>query len=244
MYIDLLNSDNYLSVNITLAKALGLEGAVYCSELFNIVKKAQKKNKLIDGYLVKVDREYIQERTTLTVEKQLQIESAWKEMNLLSKSQDDIISLNIPLFVKLISDIDEINSEELTLLKNKLVVKTDDDKKEIKRTAQKINLKNHLTYPDAEVQSALQEWIESVFARPQRSMTKAMVDKFIGTLKNYTSDKETIFSIIEIATKYGYVSCLDAIKVHEDRKQQKLDAANRMPRVTVQQRATQLGKKY
>ena len=65
MLIDLLNSYNYLMVNMSAIHIFGLNTAVYCAELLNISKKAYKKKKLIDGVYFEVDRKFIREQTSL-----------------------------------------------------------------------------------------------------------------------------------------------------------------------------------
>ena len=65
MLIDLLCTDNYVSFNINIAKVMGLNYAIYISELLNISNKATAKKKLLDGKF-KVDRDYIANRTTNT----------------------------------------------------------------------------------------------------------------------------------------------------------------------------------
>ena len=48
MLIELLSFSNYGSYNVKLANVLGLETAVYLSEIMNINERALRKNKLDD----------------------------------------------------------------------------------------------------------------------------------------------------------------------------------------------------
>ena len=77
MLLDLLSSSNQLSFNIKVAQLVGLHSAIYLSELMAINEKAIRKNKTlnIDGLdFFKVDRKYIAERTTITIEEQYKLD--------------------------------------------------------------------------------------------------------------------------------------------------------------------------
>ena len=76
MILDLLSSDMYVSYNVQIANKIGLEEAIYISELININRKAIQKNKIEDGYF-NIDRKYITNRTTFKLEKQIE----FMEMN-------------------------------------------------------------------------------------------------------------------------------------------------------------------
>ena len=64
MLINLISSSNYQSYNVIIAKALGLETAVYLNALIEINEKAIRKNKLVDEHFL-IDRNYILERTNI-----------------------------------------------------------------------------------------------------------------------------------------------------------------------------------
>lgn len=63
MLIDLLSMSNYVNYNVKVAQILGLDAAIYVSELLNINDKALHKNKVKGEYFT-IDRMYIQSRTT------------------------------------------------------------------------------------------------------------------------------------------------------------------------------------
>ena len=65
MFIDLLNTENYVQFNVKTANIFGLHTAIYLQLLLSVFEKAQRKNKLIDGY-VKLDRSYVTSLTTLS----------------------------------------------------------------------------------------------------------------------------------------------------------------------------------
>ena len=78
MLLDLLSSSNQLSFNIKVAQLVGLNSAVYLSELMAINEKAIRKNKThnVNGLdFFKVDRKYIAERTTITVTEQYKLDN-------------------------------------------------------------------------------------------------------------------------------------------------------------------------
>ena len=60
----------YVSYNVRLAHILDLPTAVYVSELININRKAIEKEKLKGDGFFKLDRNYIELRTTLKKEEQ------------------------------------------------------------------------------------------------------------------------------------------------------------------------------
>ena len=78
MLLDLLSSSNQLSFNIKVAQLVGLQGAVYLSELMAINEKAIRKNKIhcVDNLdFFKVDRKYITDRTTISTEDQYKLDN-------------------------------------------------------------------------------------------------------------------------------------------------------------------------
>ena len=64
MIVDLLSPANYIMVNRDAVKTLGLNTAVYTSELLTIYKKVVTKKKFVnDDKFFEVDRAYIEKQT-------------------------------------------------------------------------------------------------------------------------------------------------------------------------------------
>ena len=78
MILDLLSTDMYISFNIKLAHRIGLQAAIYLGELLNINKKAIQKEKIIDGNFFKLNRDYIEQRTTLQKQEQKELDKLYK----------------------------------------------------------------------------------------------------------------------------------------------------------------------
>ena len=84
MVIDLFSPANYLIVNKEAIKTLGLNTAVYCSELSTIYKKVVTKKKFVnDEKYFLVDRDYITKQTSLTDEDQLKCDLNLEKVNII-----------------------------------------------------------------------------------------------------------------------------------------------------------------
>lgn len=239
MLLDVLSTDNCITFNISVAHIFGLNAAVYCSELLNIYKKAVKKNKIVDDNFFKLDRKYVFNKTTLTIEEQLQIDSKWMEIGMLKKHKDnpDIIKIDIPMFLSIVSCEDE--NKLMNIIKEVKVV-TKEEVKETKRMCICKNLKDGIECSNYELLTALRNWIDSIFAKPGSAMTKAVVKKFQSTLNEYTKgDLDLALELVNIATIQGYRDCKWAINIYEKDKrikhQSELLSKSRLPRVTLQE---------
>ena len=88
MLIDLLSTANYNMYNVSVANKIGLHASIYLSEIMNINDKAIRKNKVEDNYFT-IDREYVEKRTTLKKEEQIDIDKLLLELNILEKSNSN-----------------------------------------------------------------------------------------------------------------------------------------------------------
>jgi len=228
MFIDLLNSNNYISVNLSLIKLIGLEEAVYVSELLNIVKKAKMKDKLVNGNYIKVDRKYITNRTTLSSEKQYEIDSKLKSLNLLGILEDDKNCIGIDgagLVALIASDDEDKEKSDLSLITEAFKKKTNDEMRDITRIAIAKALKKHIKAPSPKIKTALYNWVDSI-----SGLNKEDVLTFQEKVLKY-KEETTILRIINIAIKNKYNSADLAIRKYEEE-------VDRLPRNTIQVRAT------
>lgn len=156
MFTHILNYSNYLSFNIQLAHIIGLNPAIYCAELINIYCKAQKKNKLIDADYFKVDRKYIFNQTTLSIEDQLKIDANLIKINVLSKHQDDpdVIKIDIQLVASIIESNDSMLLEDIGA---KVKIKSPKGTRETARQRIKNELKNSIQCSNYELLTALRD---------------------------------------------------------------------------------------
>lgn len=243
MLLDLLNTNDYISFNVQLAKIFGLSSAVYCSELINIYQKAIRKNKLIDGRFFKLDRKYMSGRTTLSVEEQLLSDSQLMKIGLLEKHRDnpDLLRLDVNMLVSILSEEDESVIKELS---GKLKIKTKSEVKETKRQSVINALKNSIECSNYELLTALRNWVDSIYEKPNGYLSKTAIKSFQDTLNNYTQgDLDLALRLVEIASIQGYKDCSWAINVYErDLKFAKSNenfAQTKLPRVTEQKIANE-----
>lgn len=156
MLIDLLNSANYLMVNIDAIQIFGLNTAVYCSELLNIYKKAVVKKKLIDEVYFKVDRDYIKKQTSLSIEDQIKCDLNLIKVNIIKAKKDnpDIILFDVETFASILS------CEDVKILKNvsqKVKIENPKSAKATQRARIIVNLKESIQCKTYELLVALRD---------------------------------------------------------------------------------------
>jgi hypothetical protein len=200
MLIELLSTSNYVSYNTKVAELLGLHQAIYLSELMSINDKAIRKDKISESSFI-LDREYIQKRTTLSVDEQLSIEENLIKLGIVEKPNNDknCIILNINVLATLMMSPDE---ELLDSVKKLNKVKT--KSKTTKAEAIRQNLKNSITATNIELIEAYSEWIDAVYAKEGWMSKKAImlgqsvVDEFSKR------DLDVALQLLSIAAMHGY----------------------------------------
>lgn len=229
MLIDFLSQDNYNQYNIGLAHLIGLENAVYLNELLNIYQKAVRKKKytVVDTnnynednrevIYFSVDRKYIEERTTLTIAKQLASDIKLIELNIMKKSSDDEICIDIEYLTSIFAD------------KNKKVVKnlvdTVKPKKDTKKDAVAEAIKFALKCDDKELYELYKAWVDAVLSNPKAGvLSTAMAKAFRDSVVEFCNgNRGALVEIIRIATIQGWKTPAWAIenyksshKIHKD----------------------------
>jgi hypothetical protein len=182
---------------VKLAEILGLHAAVYVSELMNINDKAIKKNKLDNDRFTLV-REYIQSRTTLDVQEQLEIEENLLKLGILEKGESsDSMSLNINTLAVLMMGTDEQLIDKAKKTKKKSGRPT-------KAEAIRQNLKDGLRATNVELREAYEAWIDAVFDK-QGWMSKKCVTVAEDTIDSFTNrNLDIALRVLEIASIHGY----------------------------------------
>ena len=217
MYVDLLDSQNYLLVNISLIKLLGLSGAAYCSELFTIMKKAIKKDKLINC-CVKVDREYVESKTGVSADEQRALEDCWQKMDLIEKVKgydENVFDINTEGFLALISGQEDFKDAEIEKLKSKLKPKTAAKEKESKRIAIANGVKASITCPTQEVKEKMDEWVETMSIN-KKPLSKSIAKVFYDAVVKYSGgDTYVMEKVIQKAISNGYADVDYAIHAYE-----------------------------
>lgn len=217
MYVDLLDSNNYLMVNVSLINVLGLSGAAYCSELFTIMKKAIKKKKLVNNFYVEVDRDYISSRIGVSVNEQLALEKKWQAMDLIDKSEeaDNVFNINVERFLTLAAGQESFNKTEIDKLKAKLKPKTTAQEREGKRNGIAKAVKNNLVCPTPEIKDKMVEWID-VMHDANKPLSNNIVKVFLDNIIAYAGgDTSVILKVIQKAITNAYADSAYAINAYE-----------------------------
>ena len=220
MLLDVFNEDNCITINLKTIKIFGLPTAVYLTELISIFKKAIRKNKLQDGFF-KLDRRYMYNLLDLSIEEQLICDANLIKTNVLTRMSDDpnMLKIDLNFYLSIIA------SEDVKLI--------DDVRKEMKTSRPKgvklsqkqivINeLKDSISCSNYELLTALRNWVDSIYAKPNGFLSKTAITIFQNTLNEYTKgDLDLALRIVQIASVQGYKNCEWAITLYEkDQKQQ------------------------
>ena len=210
MLLDLLSTDMSVSYNVKLAHRIGLHTSIYVTELINIYRKATQKGKLVDEKYFRVDRDYVELRTTLTKEEQRELDQALKNISVvkISSKNRDTIGIDIEELSKLVLD-DDANKIEGTIktqLKKKAPTKKD---------AIIAQLKSYVCVSNDELRDAYYEWIEEAYAR-NGWMSAASIREAQRAIDNYSGkDLDIALDILHIASTNGYKDIMWAIDRYE-----------------------------
>lgn len=204
MLIDILATDNSISFNISIAKAFGLQGAVYLSELINITNKASIKHKLIEGKCL-IDRQYISNRTTITPAEQRDIDKKLSDIEIITvdSNNTDLISLDLETLAKIVTSNDtQLIGDAAKLAR----IKTKAQSAKVSQRRQTIEeLKDYAYHPNVELNEAYRDWVEGVYSNPTGFLSKKSVDVFKKEIDAYAQgDLDLALKIIEIATINGW----------------------------------------
>lgn len=238
MLIDVLNSNNYISYNITIAQVYGLHAAIYVSELLNIYKKVQIKNKFVHEDYFKVDRRYVFKRTTLTADEQLVVEQNLMKLDIITRDEEnvDVIKFDFEKLVSL-SICDDIKKVEAISKK----VSTDKPKgiRATKRDRAKQALKDGIVCNNYELLTAFRNWIDTLYESPHVYLGKTVVEEFVKAIMDYCkTDYALGVKVVKLAAIQGYKNAQFAISLYEkDTKRKegsKVDTTRRINRVTTQ----------
>ena len=210
MLIDLLSMDNYVHFNIKLAELIGLHAAIYISELLNINEKAVRKDKVKDDCFV-VDRSYIQRRTTLSKDEQLEIDKMLVNLGVLKSQEgsEDAVVLDLTVLTALLSaDLSGKDGIEKLLSAAK-------PKKKTKSESIIQNLRKNITTTNEELYKAYCEWIDAVYAKQGWMSAKSVVvaQRTVDSYANHNLD--LALKLIELGTISAYRDMQWAINQYE-----------------------------
>lgn len=202
MYLELFDE---LRLNKKLVKIAGFEVAAYWAELQSILKQVVKKKTADEFGFFHLDRDYMEQETTLTIAKQLKCEEKLIALGAVMKdpTNPNKIAIGVNNMVEIITD------EDTKKLKKTNAVKKDE--KAAKIAGMKLTMKKALVETDPDIRAAYERWIEGMIDAQNCRFTKAVVQLFEKTVTEHTSDKNTRLKIIEIATVNSYKDATWAI---------------------------------
>lgn len=207
MLIELLSSSNYVNFNVKLAQILGLKSAIYLSQIMDINEKAIRKNK-IDKNFFTIDRKYVESRTTLTKEEQINIEKTLLTLGILKKVPEhrNMISLDITVITSIMMSPDEDLIKEIADTSKSREAKT-----KAKNQAIENALKDNVITTNHELQEAYYAWIEGVLAK-DGYMTKAAVTSAQIEIDKFSNrNLDVALEVLRIAAVNGYRDIMWAI---------------------------------
>lgn len=214
MLLDLLRTDNYVSFNKKLAHTVGLEQAIYINQIINIMGKAIKKNKIYNDGYVKLDRKYVFEQTTLTIERQLEIENSLVATQLIIRDFDN--SDMIKVDTQLLADITSCDNVEINEKISKKVIKNTKETKKQKQICIFNSLTTYVDNGDAQLDKCICDWIRTIVVDRGLPLNKEAVIKFQNDLFDYSKGElKKAIDIVNIAVTSQYKECQWAIKKYE-----------------------------
>lgn len=202
-YFEILSPDSYGSYNRRLAKLTSLNTAIYWAEILDIIPKIQRKKTFdTDGYF-KLDRAYIQERTSLAPEEQVYCDQILQRINVLEVDSLDASRLRVNL--KTMTEF--LLDDKVVPLTN--IRKFSKGNKVAEGLAKKAGMidtmKNLLSEQDAEFRSKYEAWVDSVYTGKKGFLTKAKIKMFESKINEYALDDHALKNeLLDIAISTGY----------------------------------------
>ncbi len=226
MLVDLLSPANYIMVNRDAIKILGLNTAVYCSELLTIYKKVVIKKKFVnEANYFEVDREYIKKQTSLEIDDQLKCDINLAKVDIvkIDENNPNVIYFNVEVFSSVLA------SEDIKLLdKVSKKVKTESVKGIAKAREEYViqALKDSIECRTPEVLIKLKDWIDAIYAS-KKGVSKLQVKLFKDKLDDYCNgDLNKALRILDIAIIHAYIDCQWAINLYEGENKPKQNSVN------------------
>jgi hypothetical protein len=215
-YIDVTSQDAYRTFNIRLAKLTSLQVAVYWSEISSIMYKVIKKKAFdTETGLFMVDRNYIEDRTTLTKEEQLQCDNVLSNIGVLQQDESDQNKLVVDQQKMIEFLIDD------TIVPNtkwkKLIGENKAQASARKKAGQIVTMKSLISEKDPVLRSKYESWVESVYAKPKgiSYLNRAAINLFESAINSYSADHEIRSTLLDIAAATGYTKAEWVINKYE-----------------------------
>lgn len=230
-----LDSSNNFQFSIPAAQVLGLSNAIYCSMLASIQSKAERKRKIYDGYFF-VNRPYVTNKTTLTMEEQYECDAALAKVGVVridGKNPDKLL-FDYERFAQVVTGDDGRFLKEIA---KKARRSSPSEVREAKKLKTIEVLQNKVSSGNANVDLALRHWIEVTCEKA--FMSPDTVLDFQKVLMQYAGvDVRKALRVVEIATSQAWTSITQAISSYEKEKEV-LSKAISQPRVSSIKRGSQ-----
>lgn len=210
MLIDLISRSNYQSYNVIIAKTIGLKAAVYLNALVEINEKAIRKNKLVDGHFL-ISRDYIKDRTTLSISQQKNIEDTLEKIHIIHKKGEDYIQVNIDILTSLMAAENEGVLKDLSGLKENISPKAQKSMSILKAVKSNIN-KN---YPN-DMRIAYEEWLDVIMNKFGFVSKQMLLQAQSCVDKESNHDADKAIDIIHIASANGWKDMSYAVKRYKE----------------------------
>jgi len=201
-YVDLFAAPSTGLYYRKLAKITSLECSAYCSEVLDIGATVLRKKKFDDEGFFKLDRKWVEDRTTICLEDQLNYDSTLQNIGILESSETDPNKIRLHLDVLAGILIDDTNFQKVNLVKKNVKVSRSQAAAN-KKAGIIITMKKCISEIDSELRSEYEAWIDSVYAAG-RFTTKKIIENFESTVNSYTTDPTVKKSIISEAITTGY----------------------------------------
>lgn len=209
MLVELLSQSNYQSFNIKLAQLLGLESSIYLSALIDINEKAYRKDKIIDGFFI-VDRDYVEQRTTLNKTRQSKIENELSRVGILQLS-NEYIKINLEILTSLVLEENEDIRKDLSSFRKAATAKSKGD---YILNAVKSNIDQTLPI---ELQQAYSNWLDSVYSKFNFINKQTLFNAQTEVNNAANHDLNVAVDIVNIAAANGWKDMKWAVKVYKER---------------------------
>lgn len=208
-----LSQQNFIFCSVELIQVLGLDCAVYVTELIN-----QSETVINDDNFFTPDRNKIELRLGFSFDKQLDLDDKLLSLNIIKRKQQRL-SLDENSFLQSLNTLKKGEKAEI-----KKVVKT--TKSELKVRALKNRLRTKIATTNVELRDAYSSWIDAVLLR-YGWMTDAAIISAQKTLDDFTKrDLDLALEILNIAAINGWKDIQWAINKYNDMKANKTNLNN------------------
>lgn len=199
-YLDIAGNSSYGRYNRKFAQIVGLEAAVYWSEILEVLDRVlEKKTFDHDGWFV-LNRDYIKKRTTFSEEKQKECEEILSRIEIYQVSPDNEnrVRCDVKAFVKIMIEDDIETMKEVKAIA-KAATKT--AKAESKKANIITMLVNSLS-ESPEVTEKYRQFLEVAYNKGL--CQKAKLKNFVDEINQFTSDDSVKIQLLNIGIDRSY----------------------------------------